>query len=400
MDAATRFHRRLAGAALVAAIAAGCNSVDTPSAVARPQAPSDPPPTPGAPIQGRPVAPAGAVQAGYIPSPADVARAAVPNGVPQLKVVAVVGNATITDQEVWELVRQRPDRYLLPVDGPEGKEIVRDNEKEKEAYRQALRSIVDRELILDDMSHRLKAMKKPGMADQMRDFATSAADRKIREHKKAMGVKSDDEFVSVLRSQGLTLAMSRRLLERTLMAEEYVRIMMKEKGMAVGFADINDYYGKHPDEFRIPDRVKWLDIFISVNQFPTAQAAYDHAEAIRRQAAAGADFVALSKQYDMGFAARQNGEGTGTARGKIVPADVEPAVWALRPGEVSGLIETPVGYHVVKVAEREYAGLRPFDEKTQAEIKRKLMEKLHDQEYKKLVDGLWRKGVVRIIEAP
>ena len=134
--------------------------------------------------------------------------------------------------------------------------------------------------------------------------------------------------------------------------------------------------------------------------FPTPRAAYDHAEAIRRQAAAGADFVALSKQYDQGFAARQNGEGTGTTRGKILPADVEPAVWSLRPGEVSGLVETPVGYHVVKVVERDVAGLRPFDEKTQAEIKRKLTDKLHEQEYKKIVDDLSRKGVWRIIEAP
>lgn len=365
--------------------------------VARPQAP-DLPQAPGGPIPGRPVAAGGAVQAGYVPSPADVARGVVPNGVPQLKVVAVVGNTTITDQEVWELVRQRPDRYLNVVDGPQGKEIVRDDEKEKEAYRVSLRAIIDRELILEDMYHRLKAAKKTAVADEIRNFAATAADRQIREHKKAMGAKSDDEFVSELRSQGLTLAMSRRLLERKMMADEYVRSVMKEKGKAVGFADINDYYAKHSDEFRIPDRVKWLDIFISANQFPNPRAAYDHAEAIRRQAASGADFVALSKQYDQGFAARQNGEGVGTARGKIVPADVEPAVWALRPGEVSGLIETPAGYHIVKVAEREVAGLRPFDEKTQAEIKRKLTEKLHEQEYKKIVEGLRRKNVVWITE--
>jgi hypothetical protein len=345
--------------------------------------------------------PAGAVQAGFVPSPADAARAVVPNGTPRVTVVAVVGDGNIiTDQEVWEMVRQRPDKYLTVVDGPQGKEIVRDDAKEKESYRESLRGIIDRELILDDMYQRLKKAKKTAVADEIRDFAAKQADRQIREHKKAMGVKTDDEFTSSLRTQGLTLAMSRRLLERKMMADEYVRTVMKEKGKAVGFADVQDYYAKHPDEFRRDDRVKWLDIFISANQFPTPRAAFDHAEAVHRQAAAGADFVALSKQYDQGFAARQNGEGTGTARGKILPADVEPTVWALRPGEVSGLIETPVGYHVVKVVEREVAGVRPFDSKTQGEIKRKLTEKLHEQEYNKIVDDLRRKGVWRVIEAP
>jgi hypothetical protein len=426
MDAATRFRRGLQ-IALFAVIAGGCGMADRysepaytkpvkdlraeneaafpasqKSATVRPQAPGEPPPpVPGAPIQGSPVVHGGAVQVGYVPGPADVARAVVPAGTPRVKVVAIVGDGNIiTDQEVWEMVRQRPDKYLGVVDGPQGKEIVRDDAKEKESYRESLRGIIDRELILDDMYQRLKKAKKTAVADEIREFAGKQADRQIREHKKAMGVKSDDEFVSTLRTQGLTLAMSRRLLERKMMADEYVRSVMKEKGKAVGFADISDYYAKHPDEFRTPDRVKWLDIFISANQFPNPRAAYDHAEAIRRQAAGGADFVALSKQYDQGFAARQNGEGTGTTRGKILPADVEPTVWALRPGEVSGLIETPVGYHVVKVVERDVAGLRPFDEKTQAEIRRKLTEKLHEQEYNKIVDDLRRKGVWRVIEAP
>jgi parvulin-like peptidyl-prolyl isomerase len=417
MDAATRFRRWLQAGLFL--LTAGCHLGDRlpvgrlqapddppdPGApVARPQAPGEPypPPVAGAPIQGSPVAPGGVMQVGYIPTPADAARAIVPaGGTPRVKIVAVVGNGNIiTEQEVWEMVRQRPDKYLNVVDGPQGKEIVRDDEKEKEVYRQALRGIIDRELILDDMYHRLKKANKTAVADEIRDFARKEADRQIREQKKATGAKSDDEFQSMLRTQGLTVAMTRRLLERKVMADEYVRSVMKEKGKAVGFADIGDYYARHPDEFRVPDRVKWLDIFISVNQFPDARAAYDHAEAIRRQAAGGADFVALSKQYDQGFAARQNGEGTGTARGKILPADVEPTVWALRPGEVSGLVETPVGYHVIKVVERDVAGPRPFDEKTQAEIKRKLTDKLHEQEYKKIVDDLWRKGGVWIIEAP
>jgi parvulin-like peptidyl-prolyl isomerase len=79
---------------------------------------------------------------------------------------------------------------------------------------------------------------------------------------------------------------------------------------------------------------------------------------------------------------------------------VEPTVWALRAGEVSGLIQTPVGYHIVKVVEREYAGVRPLDAKLQNEIRDKLTAKYRELEEQKMIEELWRKGPVRIIEHP
>jgi peptidyl-prolyl cis-trans isomerase C len=96
----------------------------------------------------------------------------------------------------------------------------------------------------------------------------------------------------------------------------------------------------------------------------------------------------------------KDGVGLGEERGKIEPKDVEPTVWALKAGEVSGLIETPAGYHIVRVAEREYAGVRPFDEKVQKEVRGKLMRQLQDREYRRMVEDLWWKGVARIIEVP
>jgi parvulin-like peptidyl-prolyl isomerase len=71
-------------------------------------------------------------------------------------------------------------------------------------------------------------------------------------------------------------------------------------------------------------------------------------------------------------------------------------VWALQPGQISGLIETPGGYHIVKVLEREYDGLRPLDIKVQSECHAKLQRQYREIERKKLIDDLWRKGTVEI----
>jgi parvulin-like peptidyl-prolyl isomerase len=173
--------------------------------------------------------------------------------------------------------------------------------------------------------------------------------------------------------------------------------MLKEKGRRVGLAEIRDYYDKHPDEFKTPDRVKWQHIFISIAQHQNAQAAYNHAEAIRQKLVGGADFATTSVEYDEGFAKPQKGFGTGEKRDEIAPADVAPVVWDLKPGQMSGLVQTPTGYHLVKVVERDYAGVRPFDPKLQGEIRTKLNEALFKADEAKMVEELWRKGTVRVI---
>jgi hypothetical protein len=185
-----------------------------------------------------------------------------------------------------------------------------------------------------------------------------------------------------------------------MMADEYVRSVLKEKGRQPGLADVRAYYDRHPDEFKAEDRVKWQDIFVSFNKHATPRAAYDHALAVQKQAAAGADFVALVKKYDNGLASGNNGLGIGTKRGEIQPVDVEPTVWSLQPGQVSGLVETPAGYHIVKVVERDHAGTRPFDDKVQAEVREKLLKQYRQEEYRKMVADLWWKAPVRVIQAP
>jgi hypothetical protein len=53
--------------------------------------------------------------------------------------------------------------------------------------------------------------------------------------------------------------------------------------------------------------------------------------------------------------------------------------------------ETETGFHVLRVAERSYAGVKPYDEKLQAEVKRKLQAQIYEREAKRYVDTLWKR---------
>ncbi len=355
------------------------------------------PAIPGGAITGSPVPPdakgAGIINTNYS-SVKNVVNAAelLKSSAPRVKVVAVVGASNlITDQEVIEAVRQR----FGELQALEGRNRVA---KEKELYTAELRKTIERELILDEMYGKLKKAGKLAVIEEIKEFASDTAGRQLREIGKFYRVKSEDDFKALLRMQGLTMPVIRRQIERQIMADQYVGSLLKEKGHRVGLSEMREYYDTHPQEFQAPDRVKWQHLFVSFTKHQTPQAAFNHAEGIRQKASAGADFVALVKQFDDGFAARQNGFGTGEKRGEIQPLDLESTVWSLKAGQMSAVIQTPTGYHLVKVIERDYAGLRPFDAKVQGEVREKLNKKLRQVEYKKLVEVLWRKGVVRVFE--
>ena len=156
--------------------------------------------------------------------------------VPQIKVVALIGAShLVTDQEVIEAVRQRLGEFRdLP--GPAR------TAKEKELYTAELRRIIERELILDDMYAKLKKQGRLALADEIKEFAEKAADQSLRSIRNGYGLKTDEEFQAVLRMQGLTQPVIRRQIERQIMADEYVRSAIKEKGRTPGFADIRAYY--------------------------------------------------------------------------------------------------------------------------------------------------------------
>jgi parvulin-like peptidyl-prolyl isomerase len=403
MDAATPFRRTPGLAGLLVLIAAGCHSADGDRSAYRGQSPSEP--VPGLPVA--PLAPptppaAPPVQGAVVTASAKSAGAApAPMGDPRIKVVAVVGlRNTVTDQEVWEAVRQRVQDYLHLVDGPKGQQVVKDDEKAREVYEDELRRIIERELVLDEMETKLKKAGKTQVMETIREFAGDMADRRIKTFKARSKATTDDELRAFLAIQGLTPAVVRRQMQRQIMADEYVRNSLKERGKSVGLGDVNRYYEAHPGEFTTADRVKWLDIFVSAAKHPSREAARAHAEQVRAQAAAGADFLTLCKAHDNGVAAHQKGEGIGEERGKVQPAEVEPAVWAARPGEVGPVVETPAGFHVVKVAERQQAGVRPFDQALQDEIREKLMRQLQASEYRRIVNELWQRGVWRVIHNP
>ena len=301
-------------------------------------------------------------------------------------------DVVVTDDEVWQMVRQRAGEYIR-LTGTDR------DAREKELFREELRKLIERELILADFLTKVKK-NKPHLLETIKEDASRQVTRHIRDIKKQNNFKTESEFAEVLKSQGISAKALERQLERNAMMNMYLGQFLKDKTKTASLAEVMNYYEEHADEFKVEDRAKWLDLFVSYRRFNTTVEARQYAEHLLKQIRDGADFVQVVKQHGHGDSALRDGEGLGQKRGEVKPPELEPVLFGMEAGQVSDLIATETGFHVVKVLERDVAGVRPFDEKTQTYIRNKLGAQVQKAEYDKLIEELWRKTNVEVMGVP
>lgn len=129
-------------------------------------------------------------------------------------------------------------------------------------------------------------------------------------------------------------------------------------------AELQKQYQDNIDNYRVPERVDVRHILIKTqgkpkDQWPQLKA---KAEGILKQLQHGGNFADLAKKNseDPG-SAEKGGELGWITRGQTV-ANFDKTAFSLKPGELSGIVETEYGYHIIQVEKKEDAHVKPFDE--------------------------------------
>jgi len=127
--------------------------------------------------------------------------------------------------------------------------------------------------------------------------------------------------------------------------------------------EARQYYTQHLSEYRIPDRVKVAHIlFKTTGKNPTEIADIQKkAEDVLKQIKGGADFGEMAKKDSDDGSAPKGGELGWLVRGQTVK-EFEDKAFAMKPGEVSDLVKTVYGIHIIKLEDKQTAHLQTFDE--------------------------------------
>jgi peptidyl-prolyl cis-trans isomerase D len=156
--------------------------------------------------------------------------------------------------------------------------------------------------------------------------------------------------------------------------------------VAVTDGEIEAYYQDHKDEFKEPEEVCAYHILVKVKGAPEGEGHPDAearkmAEVLLAQVKAGGDFEAVARKSSEDKGSAPGGGDLGCfGRGHMLPA-FENAAFSLKPGEVSELVKTDFGYHVIKIASRREESIPAL-----SQVKDRIRQTLLSQRARTLVE--------------
>lgn len=199
--------------------------------------------------------------------------------------------------------------------------------------------------------------------------------------------RSEKEFEKALKSAGYTRETFQKELGHNILVGRFIETELTDKAK-VTEEYLKDYYEKNKSTFKRPEAFRLKHILISVPPTSSAEEREKlkkRAEDVLARARAGEDFGDLAYHNSMDDWRIKNGDLGVVHKGRLDPA-IEESLSKLEPGQISGLIETIYGYHIVKLEERTAAREMSFDE-----VKAKLKGQIEAGRKKELEEQLMKR---------
>ena len=134
-------------------------------------------------------------------------------------------------------------------------------------------------------------------------------------------------------------------------------------------SDVEKEYKNNEEQYKSPEQVRASHILLKTEGKDDA-AVKAKAEELLKQAKSGADFAELARKNSEDEASAKNGGDLDYfGKGRMVP-EFDAAVFAMQPGQISDLVKTQYGYHIIKLVDKKPATTRPY-----AQVR----QQLHDQ---------------------
>jgi peptidyl-prolyl cis-trans isomerase SurA len=293
------------------------------------------------------------------------------------RIVAVVNDDIITLSELENTFQPYEKRIIETYKGPDRDKVIVDN-RNMIFYR-----MIDNRLIQQLSTKAGIVVKDQEIMDTIKDLL----------HRKNMPMS---EFVKTLEREGTSLAAYRQDMKDQMTRMRLLRRELKAK-MVVSDEEIGENYVKHRHEYEGKEavRIKQILILLPRDADPALQSKLQaDAERIHKQLIDGESFDLLAARFSQGPSAATGGDIGFLEKGMMLP-EVDAVAFRLEKDEISKVIISEVGFHIIKVMDRRGAGTKPI-EAIRVEIKAKLEEEKMEKGYEEWIVDLRKRSHIEI----
>ncbi len=283
-------------------------------------------------------------------------------------IMAVVGSSVITYDQVhsvlYERLRREPDM---------------DNNKVSTYQQNILNGLVNQQVILNDFQN----LEKKGFVfpeaiideDIQREIRTHFADRA--------------DFMKQLQQQGITYEDYRKRKKETFIVEQMT--LNNTPDPIISPHKVETFYNEHQDMFKMEDRVKIRVIVLKKDAADTGEV-HRRAEEILSQIKAGASFEQMAGVYS--DTKGQDAGEMGWRDVSTINKALADEIVKLKPGECSGVVDTPQSCFLVRLEERDSAHIKPLGD-VRDEVERILSGRERDRLREKWISRLRAKTFIQ-----
>jgi peptidyl-prolyl cis-trans isomerase SurA len=272
----------------------------------------------------------------------------VPGGVGEAKIIdkiiAIVNGEIITLSQLERYHAQL--REESDAAGKRGHEIP-------DSKRAILNRLIEEKLV-DQQCRKLRI----GVSERDIDMA-------IADVKRANAI-TDEQLKTALLRQGLSGEEYREQLREELKRAKLVSLVVRRE-FSVDDEALKRFYLEHIDRFKEPDQIRVSHILIMIPQDSDellVEALRYKGETILGRLRQGEDFQQLARSYSDDASAQNGGDLGFFKSGELLPA-IERAISDLRPGQLTGLVRTKMGFHIIKVTDRKGGSVVSYEEVTE-----------------------------------
>ncbi|MDP3791803.1 MAG: peptidylprolyl isomerase [Candidatus Omnitrophota bacterium] len=298
----------------------------------------------------------------------DSAKAAVVD-----KIVVVVNSEIITQREIDIMLSPVYAQYRTMY---KGEELIRRLEEVREGI---IKQLIEDRLIFSEA-------KKANITVEEKEINV-----RIEEIQRKIG--SEKELEDMLNQQNLTLNELRARYKEKIMIRKLIDQKVGAR-IIITPLEVKNYYSENKDQFLQSEEIQLRQILIKPKQ--QDKASQDEALRITREIVKriqdGCDFAGLAKEYSSGPATESGGLMGYVKKGDLMP-QIEEIAFNLKDGETSGIIQTPLGYHLFKVEQRKFRRTKELSEVRQ-EIEEYLYRQKADQRLRGWIDSLAKNAYI------